>query len=67
MQEVERFIRHYTDVQHNSVFLFTSCEPIESIERLSTKRPVKTVLIEGLNLAESQLLIKQYDLKNISR
>ena len=64
--EVERFIRHYTDVQHDSVFLFTSREPIDSIDRLSTKRPVKTVLIEGLNLTESQLLIKEYDLNTIN-
>jgi NB-ARC domain len=60
-EEAERLIRFCTDMQHNSVFLFTSREPIESIEYLSRKgRSVKTLLIDGLTLAESKLLIKNY-------
>jgi hypothetical protein len=62
-EEAERLIRYYTDMQHDSVFLFTSREPIESIEHLSLKgRSIKTLLIDGLTLAESKLLIKNYNL-----
>jgi hypothetical protein len=62
-EEAERLIRYFTDMQHNSVFLFTSREPIESIEYLSLKgRSIKTLLIDGLTLAESKLLIKNYNL-----
>lgn len=65
-EEAERLIRYYTDMQHNSVFLFISREPIESIEHLSQKgRSIKTLLIGGLTFAESKLLIKNYNLGRI--
>jgi hypothetical protein len=64
--EIDSLIRHYTDIEHNSVFLFTSREPIESIERLSLKgRSVKTLMIEGLSLTDSQALMKNYALHDI--
>jgi energy-coupling factor transporter ATP-binding protein EcfA2 len=61
--EAEDLIRNYIDTDHNSVFLFTSREPLPLIERLIFKgRSAKSVLIEGLTAAETQILVKSYGL-----
>lgn len=61
--EAEDLIRNYIDTNHNSVFLFTSRVPLPLIERLIFKgRSVKSILVEGLTAADTQILVKSYGL-----